>query len=366
MTQAFEDLVARSPKVPLTPTVPESAYFVVTEVRELDWLNYAIVRSALDWWGAEKVNMGASRGRAARANVVTGINAAKYDCERYGLHFWAFEAEGGSKRPIGVDLSPDMVRSIDTPLFCRMRKLFDNVDGYFSTTWQKNPNCTVSWSKDQRENTHRLFADYHFKDDTSDMKDEYCQKADHLKITCFPASTSRMGLESWYCADDLPAGEFNFRRWMERNRTGLLKIRMDYSGETVLSRTSDAFGLPQLKFEWIGNIVNTEEEYKGIEDTSWTSADGISLSASNVSELAILYDRRDTGKMLFYLDGKAISNRTLSLSLVASPKIAGEVWFDAREWNNDDLDTGFRETVYRLSIYADVVPPQALARACKA
>ena len=83
MTQAFEDLVARSPKVPLTPTVPESAYFVVTEVRELDWLNYAIVRSALDWWGAEKVNMGASRGRAARANVVTGINAAKYDCERY-------------------------------------------------------------------------------------------------------------------------------------------------------------------------------------------------------------------------------------------------------------------------------------------
>ena len=61
---------------------------------------------------------------------------------------------------------------------------------------------------------------------------------------------------------------------MERNRTGLLKIRMDYSGETVLSRTSDAFGLPQLKFEWIGNIVNTEEEYKGIEDTSWTSADG--------------------------------------------------------------------------------------------
>ena len=99
------------------------------------------------------------------------IGKSWHDIDRsYGLHFWAFEAEGGSKRPIGVDLSPDMVRSIDTPLFCRMRKLFDNVDGYFSTTWQKNPNCTVSWSKDQRENTHRLFADYHFKDDTSDMK----------------------------------------------------------------------------------------------------------------------------------------------------------------------------------------------------
>lgn len=53
----FEGLVARPPKVPLTPTVPESAHFVVTEVHELDWLNYAIVRSALDWWGAEKVNI---------------------------------------------------------------------------------------------------------------------------------------------------------------------------------------------------------------------------------------------------------------------------------------------------------------------
>lgn len=61
---------------------------------------------------------------------------------------------------------------------------------------------------------------------------------------------------------------------MERNRTGLFKIRMDYSGQTVLSLTSDVFGLPQLKFEWIGNIVDTEEEYKGIEDTLWTSTDG--------------------------------------------------------------------------------------------
>lgn len=85
----------------------------------------------------------------------------------------------------------------------------------------------------------------------------------------------------------------------------------------------------------------------------------IPLSASQVSELAIVFDRRDTGQILLYLDGKAISNGTLPL--VASPKIAGEIWFNAREWNGG-LDTGFRGSLHRLSIYADVVPPQELTR----
>ena len=85
----------------------------------------------------------------------------------------------------------------------------------------------------------------------------------------------------------------------------------------------------------------------------------IPLSASRVSELAVVFDRRDTGQILLYLDGKPISNGTLPL--VASPKIAGEVWFNAREWNKD-LDTQLRGSLHRLSIYADAVPPQELAR----
>ena len=53
----FEDLVARPPKLPLTSTIPKIAHFCITEVYEFDWLNYAIVRSALDWLGAERVNI---------------------------------------------------------------------------------------------------------------------------------------------------------------------------------------------------------------------------------------------------------------------------------------------------------------------
>ena len=53
----FEALVARPPKLPLTSTIPKIVHFVITEVYEFDWLNYAIVRSALDWLGAERVNI---------------------------------------------------------------------------------------------------------------------------------------------------------------------------------------------------------------------------------------------------------------------------------------------------------------------
>lgn len=52
----FEALVARPPKLPLTSTIPKIVHFVMTEVYEFDWLNYAVVRSAFDWLGAESVN----------------------------------------------------------------------------------------------------------------------------------------------------------------------------------------------------------------------------------------------------------------------------------------------------------------------
>ena len=53
----FEALVARPPGLPLTSTIPKVVHFIMSEVYELDWLNYAIVRSALDWLGAESVNI---------------------------------------------------------------------------------------------------------------------------------------------------------------------------------------------------------------------------------------------------------------------------------------------------------------------
>lgn len=472
----FEELVARPPKLPLTSTIPKIAHFVITEVDEFDWLNYAIVRSAMDWWGAEKVDIWVPMGErlpgpmwervlrmqnvTARAmhlpNIVWGKTVNKtqhladvakikvlyeeggesllpklrtptdqglgicmnsdlmalkssddvihdpttrsailprmneglgghvvnsmimakaqspflqrwmkryrsfdpgewdttsgiapkemyyagdpdltllhssawlypedhlrehgswdsrqpyltkmwtgkswHDIDRsYGLTFWAFEAEGGSKRPFGVDLSPDVVRNIDTPLFCRMRKLFDNADGdgYLSTPWEKDPNCTVSWMKDLEEDTHRLFAEYHFRDDTSDMK--WVDTSGHRNHG-WAFNTTINATDTKAVKRRIASGSHAFlpvpADWDSRVGTvrmafqpdtsilsdrsnnkaiGLLKIRMDYSGEILFSLASDAIGLPQFKFQWLGNIVGIKGDYERIEDTSWTSADG--------------------------------------------------------------------------------------------
>lgn len=249
------------------------------------------------------------------------IGKSWHDIDRsYGLHLWGFFGEGGTKRPFGVHLSPDMVRNIDTPLFCRMRKMFDNVDGdgFFSTPWPKNPNCTVSWVKDLKENAYRLFADYHFRDDTSDMK--WVDSSGHrnhgwaFNMTINATETKapkRRITQGSHAFLPVPAdwdsrvGTVRMTFQPENSilssrlneiETGLLKIRMDYSGEIVLSLTSDGLGLPQLKFEWIGATVGTNEEYLGIENTSWTSTDG--CVAPNFPILLSLLSRQRLAKYI--------------------------------------------------------------------
>lgn len=73
--------------------------------------------------------------------------------------------------------------------------------------------------------------------------------------------------------------------------------------------------------------------------------------------MAITFDRKTHGKVGLFLDGKSLANGTLPL--VASPKIGQDIWFNAQEW--DKLDTGFRGTLNRFTMYADALPPQALA-----
>ena len=84
------------------------------------------------------------------------------------------------------------------------------------------------------------------------------------------------------------------------------------------------------------------------------------LSDSGPNELAITFDRRDTGLIAIYLNGTIIANG--SLPLISSSKIGDEIWINAREWLN--MDTGFRGSLYRFSMYAGVVPAEELGRPC--
>ena len=59
-----------------------------------------------------------------------------------------------------------------------------------------------------------------------------------------------------------------------------------------------------------------------------------------------------------YLNGEEIVND--NLKLISSPKIGHEIWVNAREWRQ--LDTGFRGHIYRVKMYADIVPASELTR----
>ena len=73
--------------------------------------------------------------------------------------------------------------------------------------------------------------------------------------------------------------------------------------------------------------------------------------------MAITFDRRNRGSVNLFLDGERIANKTMPL--IASPKIGQEIWFNARDWDN--LDTGFRGTLNRFTMYADALSPQDIA-----
>lgn len=73
--------------------------------------------------------------------------------------------------------------------------------------------------------------------------------------------------------------------------------------------------------------------------------------------MAIIFDRKESGMIKLFLDGKLLTNE--SISLVASPKIGQELWFNALDWDN--LDTGFRGSLNRFTMYAGALTPETMS-----
>ena len=74
-------------------------------------------------------------------------------------------------------------------------------------------------------------------------------------------------------------------------------------------------------------------------------------------EMAITFDPKTQGSVSLFLDGQSFDNGTLPL--VASPKVGQEIWINAEEW--DLVDTSFRGTLHRFTMYAEALPPQEIA-----
>lgn len=71
------------------------------------------------------------------------VRKSWWDIERsYGTNMWKW---GYSKLPRQIGITAELVREVDTPIFGRIRSLFDDLDGvgYHSVPSERNPNCTA-------------------------------------------------------------------------------------------------------------------------------------------------------------------------------------------------------------------------------
>lgn len=117
-------------------------------------------------------------------------------------------------------------------------------------------------------------------------------------------------------------------------------------GEILIRiRNDDPFPGVTLNVQWHGNKL-AKEEYQRFDDMDWVSAGGLAPPKSGPHEMAIIFDRKESGMIKLFLDGKLLTNE--SISPVASPKIGQEIWFNALDWDN--LDTGFRGSLNRFTM----------------
>ena len=215
-----------------------------------------------------------------------------WDVEKsYGTHFWHPTAKFAEL------VTPKVVRTIDTPLFCATRKLFDDVDGdgYFAKDPKEDPNCAVTWARDLEEENHRMFADYQMATDEEDIK--WMDSSGFNHHGWAPAGTertynettgtvSRTISEGSYAVLPVPV-DFDARVWSARIKfetdplaisegegVGLFKIRMETGGEILVRiRNDNPFPGTTVKVEWKGNQL-AKKEYQTLDDLAWVSQAG--------------------------------------------------------------------------------------------
>jgi hypothetical protein len=215
-----------------------------------------------------------------------------YDIGRgYGVHFWHWETAHDP-----LVLSPEVVRQIDTPLFCHLRKLFDNLDGdgYYSTPPDDDPNCSVAWTSNIT-NTRAMFSDYRIASDTANAKwvdsSGYHHHGWAPSGTCLDGNATNQTQARHFDKGsysvlpvpvdwDTRVGSAAFRlkvdasRWQENKVMGLMKIRIEADGEILLSLSHHrSFGVLAVKFEWIGGW-DRDEVLSKVDNFEWTSDSG--------------------------------------------------------------------------------------------
>ena len=188
-------------------------------------------------------------------------------------------------------ITPKTIQIIDSPLFCRIRNVFANLDdgGYYSTPPEKNANCSVTWTSDLKSENHRMFSDYRMSTDDLDIKwvdssgfsnHGWAPKGTSLHQNSTSGLAIRNITANSYTVLPVPA-DWDSRvrsvrmtytkKIAEGNGVGLFKIRMEDGGEILIwVRNDNPFPGITMKLEWSGNKFASKQLRK-LDDLIWVS-----------------------------------------------------------------------------------------------
>lgn len=214
-----------------------------------------------------------------------------YDINKsYGTHFWHSTADFAKM------INPETIQNIDTPLFCKLRKLFDNLDnGTFSVPEDENLNCTITRAADLKAENHRMFSDYKVSTDDLDSKwvdtsgfhnHGWAPRGTLLKSNHASGFMYRNITAGSYAVLPVPA-DWDCRVWSVRmmvevdtkhiaegDGVGIFKIRMEDGGEILVRvRNDNPYPGITLKLEWSGNRL-AKQQYQKLDNAIWVSQAG--------------------------------------------------------------------------------------------
>ena len=290
--------------------------------------------------------------------------------DSYGTHIWHWDND------VRNSITPETVRTIDTPLFCGIRRLFDNLDGggYTSIPREKNANCSIIPIGKLRSRHHRLFADYRMAEHDLDAKwvdssgfhhHGWAPKGTVLRRNT-DNTTHRDFDENSFAVLPVPKG-WDSREWTvrmdllldstaldARDLIGLFKIRTEGDGDIVIRVGHQQDPGYLLEVEW--HELDRTESSEILEEE--TQEIKVQIPSSQLKQLgrswhslAVTCDRRNKGTLDVYLDGALLGSTELQLQ--QEPNFGQEIWINAREWKQFDM--GFRGSLRRLTMYADAL-----------
>ena len=292
----------------------------------------------------------------------------------YGTHIWHWDER------IRALITPHIVNAVDTPLLCKIRPLFQELDNATSveSSRKSNPNCTIATADELKVKDHKAFSDYQ-----ADNRDHHMKWVDSsgfhnhgwapngMELTEINGTLARNITDTSFAVLPVSNG-WDTREWTARmelmvdnvtpqNGFGLFKIRTEGEGEIVVGMAKRKFPLSMMvDSAWknsseprkkVGQFITPEDEQK------WIPASKLRPLERSFHNLAITYDRRVYGNLTVYLDGEKVGSQRLSI--LGSPKVGQDIWINALEWHQ--LDMGFRGSLRRFTMYAEALSMQDLA-----